>query len=325
VRFDRGDRAAELQIVGALARSQEQAEGVAERQVVARHVLITDDVGPRDQRVAERVVLGHEVRVGWLLEVLLAELEAGLVDLVVARDPVVSQHEVPVVAVQLHAARLVGDAADAEVLHLELLVDRLELEALVDADEVVQAGEPEDARHRAGGITGEVGKRSLGAEQRDVVLVDVLERQEIVGLVTRDGSTQSEAELVASEVLGALLELTGLAQRVAAVKTEDAAADVIAPRLGDDRQGTAGRAPDLGIEPVVDDPELGDGILAEPRAGEPERLVGVVHAVDDDCGLGRVAGRTDQRRVADEPEAAALALDAGGDERQILKIPVGDR
>ena len=92
---------------------------------------------------------------------LLADLEANVVDLVVIHHPVVSGHEVPVLAVELHTAGLVGDAADPEVLHVEAIVNQAELEVLADPDLVVEAGEAENARNRYREIFGQVFELAL--------------------------------------------------------------------------------------------------------------------------------------------------------------------
>jgi len=146
-----------------------------------------------------------------------------------------------------------------------------------------------------------------------------------VGLVTLDGSTEGEADLVAAKVLGALFERSRLAQRVAAVEAERTAMEVVRARLCDDRQGTTRGAPNFGVETVVDDPELTDGVLAEAGPRQSKHLVGEIHAIHDDGGFGSVPRGTDECGIADKSVAAPFALHARRDEGQVLEVTVGNR
>ena len=58
--------------------------------------------------------------------------------------------------------------------------------------------------------------------------------------------------------------------------------------------------------------------MAEARARQAEGGVGDVDAVDEHRRLRGVAARADDRAVADEAEAAALALHARREEGQLL-------
>ena len=100
---------------------------------------------------------------------------------------------------------------------------------------------------------------------------------------------------------------------------------MVGSRARDDREGAAGGAADLGVEPVRDDAELADRVLREARPREAESLVGEVDAVHHDRRLACVAAGPDHGSAADEAIAAALALHAGGDERELLEVAVGDR
>src|SRR5258706_4829682 len=101
-----------------------------------------------------------------------------------------------------------------------------------------------------------------------------------------------------------------------AEEAEDVAVQIVRARLGHDRQRAAGGAADLRVEPVLDDPELADGVLAEAGAGEAEGRVGEVDAVDEDGRLRGVTAGADDRTARHETESAALALDDGGEESQ---------
>ena len=58
---DRRDRTTELEIVAAFGASEIPAKGIAERDVVARHFLIANDVGTGHERCTECEVLGQRI------------------------------------------------------------------------------------------------------------------------------------------------------------------------------------------------------------------------------------------------------------------------
>src|SRR5258705_10232314 len=138
-------------------------------------------------------------------------------------------------------------------------------------------------------------------------------------------ATHGAAELMARVVVLLQIERPLGAKRLVAKESEGVAVDVVGARLGDDGERTAGGAADLGVEAVLDDAELADGVLTEARAREAQRRVGEIDAVDQDRRLRRVAARTDDRTALDEAERAALALHSWSEEAEVLEVAVGDR
>src|SRR5438046_7211580 len=115
----------------------------------------------------------------------------------------------------------------------------------------------------------------------------MLDRGEVEELVPGQRTAERAAQLVARVVVLLQVERPLGAQRLVAEEAEEVAVDVVRSRLGDDGERTAGRAADLGVEAVLDDSELADGVLAEARARQAERRVGEVDAVDQDGRLRR--------------------------------------
>src|SRR5581483_7049684 len=174
-----------------------------------------------------------------------------------------------------------------------------------------------------GRLTGEC---TTGAEEHDVTLIDLLDRCEVEELVLLERAAGCEAELMAREVVVLLeIERALRTERCIAEEAEDRAVHVVRARLRHARQRTAGRTADLRVEAIVDDAELAHCILAEARTRETIHLVGHVDAVDEDRRLGCVAARADHRPAVDETEAAALALDARRDERELLEVAIHRR
>ncbi len=318
-------RAAELQVLRPLAAAHPRVEGVADLEDLARVGLVAREVGANREGVADRERLRERARVVRLVELALAHLHRELVQRCVADRPAVREGEVPVVAVEPHAVRFVRDAAHAEVLLAVALVHELAAEVLRIADPVIDAGVEERLAHRDRDVLRQRGEAALRPEQRDVVFLHLLERPEEVRPVPDDRAADGAAELLARVVVLLLVELALRPQRVVAEEPERRSVQVVRARLGDDRQRAAGRPADLAVEPVGDDAELADRVLAELRAGQAQRLVGEIHAVDEDGRLARVAAGAEDRLVRHEPEPAAFTLDAGRQECELLEVAVGRR
>ena len=103
---------------------------------------------------------------------------------------------VEIVAVQVHAAGLVAEPADAEVVLAVALVDELGPQVFRIAEPVVDAAEEQRLRQRHGQVGRLRRIRAARAEQRDVVLADLLDRSEEVRLVLDDRSAGSRAVLL---------------------------------------------------------------------------------------------------------------------------------
>ena len=236
------------------------------------------------------------------------------------------RRHVPVVAVELLAVGLVGDAADAEVLLAVALVDELGAQLLAIADLMVEPGKAQrlvegdlDVLRQAtkappGRKRAKLSSLICSSERKKWVRSFLIGPPSVKPNWSREKSTFScsNSPLERSESL-------------ASEEAEGAAVDVVGAGLGHDRERAARRAADLGVEAVGDHAELADGVLAEANPGQAQGGVGQVDAVDQDRRLAGVAAGAHHRAVGDEAEAAALALHAGRDEGETLEVAVGDR
>ena len=168
-------------------------------------------------------------------------------------------------------------------------------------------------------------KRATGAEQRDVILVEVLEGREVVRPIAHDRSAEGEARVPARVVDLVLLERPLGAQGVGPDEAEDRPVHLVAAGLGDhDEPATRGLA-DLGVEALADDAELTDRVLADPDRRLPVGRLREVEAVDQvDVGPPG-AGVAEHRAAATVVERRRVGLDVRRQERQPLEPPVGHR
>src|SRR6185312_12806487 len=102
------------------------------------------------------------------------------------------------------------------------------------------------------------GEGAAGPEKGDVLLVHLFGVDEVVDAVLGDRPAQREAVLIAREIVLLLLQGTFRTQGVGAVEAEGSTLELAGAAAGDDRQGAARRAADLGVIAVVDHPKLAD-------------------------------------------------------------------
>ena len=319
-------RDAGLEVVRRAAEREVLVIRVAEFVRVAVAEKVAEDVAAGLQRVAAREPLRHRGAVGRLEELAMAELRARLVRRVRGDRRVVLAGDVVILPLERLAVRLIGDAADAEVVFFVILVDRFQPRGGLGREVETCAAEDEGLIERMADVGRDRGVRAARPEEDDVLLVDLLDGAEEERLVARDRTADGQSDLVARVVVVLLqIERALGAERGVAEESEDASFQRVRARLRHDRQRAAGRAADLGVEAVRDRAELAHRILAESRAGESVDLVREIDAVDQDRRLRCVAARADDRPAVDEAEAAALALYSWSNECESLEVAIGDR